>query len=49
MPEDPDPIPDGTLGTVIQIHEHIDWVQVEVAWELYLFGEFSAFISSSCS
>ena len=33
MPLDPDPIPVGSLGTVLRIHNHGDWSQVEVAWD----------------
>ncbi|MDX1930088.1 MAG: DUF4314 domain-containing protein [Pirellulaceae bacterium] len=33
MPEDPDPIPVGTLGKVLRVHEHAEWTQVEVAWD----------------
>ncbi len=33
MPMDPDPIPVGSLGTVLRIHAHGDWSQVEVAWD----------------
>jgi hypothetical protein len=33
MPDDPDPIPVGTLGTVLRTHDHSGWCQVEVAWD----------------
>ena len=33
MPEDPDPIPTGSLGTVRAIHPHDRWIQVEVDWD----------------
>ena len=33
MPLDPDPIRVGTLGTVLRVHDHRDWQQVEVAWD----------------
>jgi hypothetical protein len=33
MPQDPDPIPVGTIGTVSEIHIHSHWVQIEVSWE----------------
>lgn len=33
MPMDPDPIPVGSLGTVLRVHNHGDWSQVEVAWD----------------
>ena len=33
MPQDPDPIPIGSLGTVIAVHNHRDWMQVEVDWD----------------
>ena len=33
MPEDPDPIPAGSLGTVRAIHPHHGWTQVEVDWD----------------
>ncbi len=28
MPQDPDPIPVGSLGTVVAVHDHRDWAQV---------------------
>jgi hypothetical protein len=33
MPQDPDPIPVGSLGTVVDVHEHHDWTQVDVDWD----------------
>ena len=33
MPEDPDPVPYGSLGTVRAIHSHHRWTQVEVDWD----------------
>ena len=33
MPQDPDPIPFGSLGTVVEVYEHCDWIQVEVDWD----------------
>lgn len=33
MPDDPDPIPIGTLGVVLAVTDHRDWQQVEVAWD----------------
>ncbi len=33
MPEDPDPIPAGSLGTVCAIHPHHGWTQIEVDWD----------------
>ena len=33
MPEDPDPIPVGSLGTVVAVYEHADWYQVDVKWD----------------
>ena len=33
MPQDPDPIPVGSLGTVVAVHNHRDWIQVEVDWD----------------
>ena len=33
MPEEPDPIPVGMEGTVLRVHEHGEWAQVEVAWD----------------
>ena len=33
MPEDPDPIPYGSLGTIHAIHLHHGWTQVEVDWD----------------
>jgi hypothetical protein len=33
MPEDPDPIPAGSLGTVRAIHPQRGWMQVEVDWD----------------
>ena len=33
MPQDPDPIPVGSLGTVVAVHDHRDWIQVEVDWD----------------
>ncbi|MEO8271651.1 MAG: DUF4314 domain-containing protein [Aureliella sp.] len=33
MPQDPDPIPVGSLGTVLRVHDQRDWYQVEVTWD----------------
>lgn len=33
MPNDPDPIPFGSLGVVLRVIDHGDWQQVEVAWD----------------
>jgi hypothetical protein len=33
MPVDPDPIPTGTHGTVLRVHDHPYWSQIEVAWD----------------
>ena len=33
MPQDPDPLPVGSLGTVVAIHDHHDWTQVDVDWD----------------
>ncbi len=33
MPNDPDPIPAGALGTVVSIHNHGRWTQIEVDWD----------------
>ena len=33
MPLDPDPILVGSLATVLRVHDHGDWCQVEVAWD----------------
>ena len=30
MPQDPDPIPVGSLGTVVAVHDHRDWMQIDV-------------------
>ncbi len=30
MPYDPDPIPVGMFGTVTEVHDYRDWMQVEV-------------------
>ena len=33
MTQDPAPIPVGSLGTVRAVHNHRDWIQVEVDWD----------------
>jgi hypothetical protein len=33
MPNDPDPIPVGSLGTVVGIRDHRDWTQIDVDWD----------------
>jgi len=33
MPQDPDPIPAGSLGTVVEVREHHNWTQVDVDWD----------------
>lgn len=31
--DDIEPVPQGTLGTVVAVHHYEDWAQVEVAWD----------------
>jgi len=33
MPQDPDPIPVGSLGTVVAVYDHREWTQVDVDWD----------------
>jgi hypothetical protein len=33
MPDDPDPIPPGSIGTVTAVRQHRTWSQVDVAWD----------------
>jgi hypothetical protein len=33
MPDDPDPIPPGTMGTVTAVRPYGTWAQVDVAWD----------------
>lgn len=33
MTNDPDPIPEGSVGTVAAVHDHRDWLQVEIDWD----------------
>jgi hypothetical protein len=33
MPEDPDPVPVGTLVVVLRVIDYREWQQVEVAWD----------------
>ena len=33
MPQDPDPIPVGSLGTVIALYDHREWMQVDIDWD----------------
>ena len=33
MNDDPDPIPAGTIGSVVGVYPHGDWTQVDVDWE----------------
>ena len=33
MPDDPDPIPAGTTGTVAAVRPHGTWAQVDVDWD----------------
>lgn len=33
MRNDPAPVTAGSLGTVLGLHEHLDWTQVEVEWD----------------
>ncbi|MEM0927168.1 MAG: DUF4314 domain-containing protein [Planctomycetota bacterium] len=32
--DDPDPIPAGTIGTVVVVYPQSDWTQVDVDWEV---------------
>jgi hypothetical protein len=31
--QDPDPLPVGSLGTVVTVYHHRDWSQVDVDWD----------------
>lgn len=31
--DDPDPIPAGTIGTVVAVYPQRDWTQIDVDWE----------------
>jgi hypothetical protein len=33
MPDDPDPVPAGTTGTVAAVRQHGTWSQVDVNWD----------------
>lgn len=33
MPDDPDPLPVGSLGVVLWVADHGDWQQIDVAWD----------------
>jgi len=33
MPEEPNPVPRGTRGTVKAVRRHGDWTQVDVDWD----------------
>ena len=33
MPDDPDPVPVGALGTVVRVRDYGAWSQVDVAWD----------------
>jgi hypothetical protein len=33
MPQDPHPVTVGSIGKVVAIHDHHEWVQVDVDWE----------------
>ena len=33
MNDDPDPIPAGTIATVVAVYPQSDWTQVDVDWE----------------
>ena len=33
MPDDPNPIPPGTTGTVTAVRQYRTWAQVDVAWD----------------
>jgi hypothetical protein len=33
MPNDPDPVPVGTAGTVAGIYPQRDWTQIDVNWD----------------
>lgn len=33
MPQDPDPIPVGSLGTVATVRSYHNWTQVDVDWD----------------
>lgn len=33
MHQDPDPIPVGSLGNVVAVYDHREWVQVDVDWD----------------
>jgi hypothetical protein len=34
MTDDPDPIPAGTIGTVVGMYPQSDWTQVDVDWDI---------------
>ncbi len=33
MPDDPDPIPPGTMGTVTAVRQYDSWAQIDVDWD----------------
>ncbi len=33
MPQDPDPIPVGSLGTVVAVRDQREWTQVDIDWD----------------
>lgn len=34
MTDDPDPIPVGSVGTIVGIYPHSDWTQIDVDWDI---------------
>ena len=33
MGNDPDPLPSGSTGTVVGVHAHNGWIQIDVDWD----------------